>query len=168
MNHFDKFREYVITEFLGPESRKHFDTTLRLLDSMGVAYDVVPRLVRGLDYYTRTVFETTLPGLGAQDVALGGGRYDNLVEDLGGPSIPALGAAIGMERLALALKEAGLGPKEEESHPDVYVLVPDEAGLADAARLCDRWRRDGLRVRWDCAPRSIRAGLKADSERNRT
>lgn len=156
----------TVQEFLGDESRAHFDSVRRQLDAMGIDYDVAPRLVRGLDYYTRTVFETTLPGLGAQDAVLGGGRYDNLVEELGGPSVPATGAAAGMERLALALKAAGLGPGEGVSRPDVYLIVPDDDGMTEASRCCDVWRRAGLRVRWDCAARSIRSGMKGANKSN--
>lgn len=156
----------TVQEFLGPESKLHFETVQRELDAMGIDYEVMPRLVRGLDYYTRTVFETTLPGLGAQDAVLGGGRYDNLVEELGGPSVPGTGVAIGMERLALALKKAGLGPGADASRPDVYLVVPDDGGLVEAARCCDLWRRAGMRVRWDCAARSVRAGMKAANKSN--
>jgi histidyl-tRNA synthetase len=156
----------ALADCLGADSKRHFEKVLELLDAMGIQYEVRPRLVRGLDYYTKTVFETTLPGLGAQDAVLGGGRYDNLVADLGGPTVAATGAAIGMERLALALKAAGLGPPSEAFRPDVYLVVPDEGGLSEAARCADLWRRVGLRVRWDATSRSLRAGMKAANKAN--
>jgi len=156
----------TVDQFLGPESKDHFDSVRRNLDAIGIVYDVVPRLVRGLDYYTRTVFETTLPGLGAQDSVFGGGRYDNLVEELGGPPTPALGVGIGMERLVLALDAAGLRPGKESNRPDAYLVVPDDAGLVEASRLCDTWRRDGVRIRWDCVSRSFRSGMKAANKSN--
>lgn len=150
-----------ITEALGPDSKRHLDRTLELLALVGIDFEVAPRLVRGFDYYTKTVFETTLPGLGAQDAVLGGGRYDRLVEELGGPTTPATGAALGLERLALALQAAQLGPDAAASRPDIYLLVPDEEGLREAIHCCDLWRRAGLRVRWDAATRSFRSGMKA-------
>jgi len=154
----------VILDSLGPESRRHFDTVLERLADAGIACDTAPRLVRGLDYYTHTVFATTLPGLGAQDVVFGGGRYDNLMSDLGGDPAPGTGAAVGMERLVLALQEAKLAPPAQAGRPDIFLVVMDEPGLREGARCADLWRRAGLRVRWDAAARSFRAGLKAASK----
>src|SRR3712207_9064593 len=87
---------------LTPEDREHFETVTGLLDRVGLAYELDPKLVRGLDYYTRTVFEFTSDALGAQSGVGGGGRYDGLVEQLGGPSTPGMGFASGVERIVLA------------------------------------------------------------------
>ncbi len=152
-----------IHDALGPESLRRFDLTLERLADMKIELEVTPRLVRGLDYYSHTVFDTTLPGLGAQDAVLGGGRYDGLITDLGGDPTPGAGAALGMERLALALRAAGLADVQAARRPDVYLITPDEAGLREASRLCDLWRSAGVRVRWDSAPRSFKPGMKAAS-----
>lgn len=106
--------------FMGGESRDHFEGLKRLLDRAGIAYEVNPRLVRGLDYYNLTVFEWITEDLGAQGTVCAGGRYDGLVEQLGGSSTPAIGFAIGLERL-LALIQQGEGAVNELA-PDIYVL----------------------------------------------
>jgi len=98
-------KSHPISEYIEEKSREHFGNIVAIVKSFGVPVKVVPQLVRWFDYYTQTVFEMTLPGLGAQDAVLGGGRYDNLVSILGGPPTPAVGASIGVERLILALKE---------------------------------------------------------------
>jgi histidyl-tRNA synthetase (EC 6.1.1.21) len=94
-----------VLDHLDPASKAHHEELLALLDASGIPYRVEPRLVRGLDYYTRTVFEVTAQGLGAQDALLGGGRYDRLVSDLGGPRTPGIGFAIGEDRLVDVLPE---------------------------------------------------------------
>jgi len=116
---------------LAAEDKEHFDEVCGLLDDAGIAYEVDPALVRGLDYYTRTVFEFTSDALGAQSGVGGGGRYDVLVEQLGGPPTPAIGWAAGIERIVLA---AGGGQAEPPS-VDVFVAVPKEARRREAFRL---------------------------------
>lgn len=149
----------VALDHLSRESRAFFDAVQAHLRTLGVDFEVAPRLVRGFDYYTHTVFETTLPGLGAQDAVLGGGRYDPLVEDLGGPPTPALGASLGVERLALALAHRGVGPDLAE-RVDVAICLLDEAGLETAARLAADCRARGLRVRFDYRVHSPKAALR--------
>src|SRR5215472_13642319 len=142
-----------IADFLGEESREHFAQVRAALDACGVKYHVNPRLVRGLDYYTRTTFEFTVQtGLGTQNAPLGGGRYDGLSEMLGGPKAPGIGFAIGEDRLILVLQEqakqdaeaAGVAASEEKL--DVYVAPLGVAQNAAALALARELRRDGLSV----------------------
>lgn len=155
----------AITDHLSPGSRAHFEQTQAHLRTLGVEFDVVPRLVRGFDYYTHTVFETTLPGLGAQDAVLGGGRYDNLMEDLGGPPAPGVGASLGVERLSLALQ--ALGERDDlKPRPDLAICVLDATGIEMGAKLAAGCRAAGLSVRYDYQTRSPKAGLR-DANRAR-
>jgi histidyl-tRNA synthetase len=111
---------------------RHFDAVLRLLDKAGLAYTLNPRLVRGLDYYQRTTFEVTSGAIGAQTAVAGGGRYDGLVQLLGGPDAPGVGFACGMERLAMLME------KPEAKRPDFFLAVTDAregGGAVDAAVL---------------------------------
>jgi histidyl-tRNA synthetase len=112
----------TLLERLAPEDAEHFSEVRALLDEAGIAYEIDPALVRGLDYYTRTVFEFTSDALGAQSGVGGGGRYDGLVEQLGGPATPGIGWAAGIERILLA---AGHAPQEAGS-VDVFIAVPKE------------------------------------------
>jgi histidyl-tRNA synthetase len=129
-----------ITQFLGDDSRKHFEAVQDILKSVGVAFHINDRLVRGLDYYTRTAFEFTHGALGAQNAILGGGRYDGLSEALGGPAAPGIGFAIGEDRLVMSLKETAEGVLRK---PDVYV-APMAGMNAEAARLARELRRHDL------------------------
>jgi len=127
-----------ISEYLDEPCRKHFEQVQEILRAVGVAFHINDRLVRGLDYYTRTAFEFTHGALGAQNAILGGGRYDGLSESLGGPSAPGIGFAIGEDRLVLALKESA---EAVQSKPDVYI-APLGAGMdREAARLARELRR---------------------------
>ena len=131
-----------ITQFLGEESRQHFDAVQEILTKVGVRFTLNDRLVRGLDYYTRTAFEFTRGALGAQNAILGGGRYDGLSEALGGPAAPGIGFAIGEDRLVMSLKETAEGVLRK---PDVYV-APMAGMNAEAARLARELRRHDLVV----------------------
>ncbi|HLW84753.1 MAG TPA: histidine--tRNA ligase [Candidatus Sulfotelmatobacter sp.] len=132
-----------ITQFLGEDSRQHFDAVQKILKSVGVEFHINDRLVRGLDYYTRTAFEFTHGALGAQNAILGGGRYDGLSEALGGPAAPGIGFAIGEDRLVMSLQEKS--PAESVLRkPDVYI-APLGAGMnPEAARLARELRRNDL------------------------
>lgn len=132
-----------ISEFLDEPCRQHFQQVQEILNAVGVRFSLNDRLVRGLDYYTRTAFEFTHGALGAQNAILGGGRYDGLSESLGGPPAPGIGFAIGEDRLVLALKESA----EAVSHkPDVYI-APLGAGMdREAARLARELRRHDVVV----------------------
>src|SRR6202453_118007 len=128
-----------ISQFLDGDSRKHFESVQEILRAVGVDFQINSRLVRGLDYYTRTAFEFTHGALGAQNAILGGGRYDGLSEALGGPPAPGIGFAIGEDRLVMSLQE--IVPAESVSNkPDVYI-APLGAGMnAEAARLARELR----------------------------
>ena len=134
-----------INQFLGEDSRKHFDAVQQILKSVGVEFHLNDRLVRGLDYYTRTAFEFTHGALGAQNAILGGGRYDGLSEALGGPAAPGIGFAIGEDRLVMTLQEK-TSAESVLRKPDVYI-APLGAGMnAEAARLARELRRHDLVV----------------------
>jgi histidyl-tRNA synthetase len=130
-----------ITEHLDEESAAHFAELQRILAAAGVDYTVNPRLVRGLDYYTRTVFEWVTDALGAQGAVCSGGRYDGLVEHLGGAPTPAIGWALGMERLVALFEEEG--GAEPDGAPAVYVVAVGDTAAATAFALAERLR-DGL------------------------
>jgi histidyl-tRNA synthetase len=144
-----------ITDHLCPECRDHFAEVRRQLDLLAIPYRLSPRLVRGLDYYVRTTFEVLSGALGAQNSVLGGGRYDGLVRDLGGPDVAATGFAVGMERLALLLPA-----REEQARCQVFLapLVPE---ALDRALLLQRALRDaGLRAMLDPEGRSFKSRMK--------
>ena len=142
-------------DYLGDESRRFFEELLGILDRWNIAYTVNPRLVRGLDYYTDTVFEVKVPGLGAQDTVAGGGRYDRLVEELGGPPTPAVGFGMGMERVLLALGE----PRTEEPL-DYFVAYTSEATRDAAVDLVFALRRQGYAVDFSHEFKKLRAQMK--------
>jgi histidyl-tRNA synthetase len=144
----------ALLDRLDPADAEHFEAVRELLERNGVAYELDPTLVRGLDYYTRTVFEFECERLGAQSGVGGGGRYDGLIELLGGPATPACGWAIGIERIALALGEHG-----EPAGLDVFIVAEDgerERALALASEL----RRGGLAVDLDLAGRALKGQMK--------
>jgi histidyl-tRNA synthetase len=128
----------VLTDALGPESRAHFERLLADLDAQGVAYVVNPRLVRGLDYYSNTVFEWITESLGAQGTVCAGGRYDGLVDQLGGKGSPAIGFALGMERLIELVGE--INPSDPLPLADVYVIVAGESAEKMGLRLAEELR----------------------------
>ncbi len=134
-----------IADFLDDASRAHFATVRAALDACGVPYTVNPRLVRGLDYYTRTTFEFIHGGLGAQNALLGGGRYDGLSEAIGGPKAPGIGFAIGTDRLILTL-QAQTEAQQGTPLADVYIAPLGEPQQAESLLLARDLRREGLRV----------------------
>src|SRR5271166_2662114 len=136
-----------IADYLDEDSKAHFAAVLAVLDKCGVKYEVNPRLVRGLDYYTRTTFEFQHGGLGAQNALLGGGRYDGLSEALGGPKAPGIGFAMGLDRLVLTLQAAE--PNQETAPPQVvhaYIAPLGEKLNAPALVLARELRRAGLSI----------------------
>ena len=149
-----------LMEYLDSESREHFEQLCRLLDTLGITYRVNPRLVRGLDYYSKTVFEWVTDSLGAQGTVCAGGRFDGLVEQLGGKPTPAMGFAIGLERLVLMLEAAGI--MQNETIPHVYLVVAGDASMAPAIKLAEDLRREGqhLRVLMNCGGGSIKSQMK--------
>ena len=144
----------TILDRLEGEDAEHFGRVRELLDHNGVSYDLDPTLVRGLDYYTRTVFEFESERLGAQSGLGGGGRYDGLVEQLGGPPTPAAGWAAGIERIALALGEAG------EPERDGVFVVAEEGTRVRALTLVTELRQAGTRADLDLAGRSAKGQMK--------
>jgi histidyl-tRNA synthetase len=155
-----------MVDFLSKESRGHHQELLGLLDRSAIAYRVEPRLVRGLDYYTRTVFEVTAAGLGAQDALLGGGRYDRLVSDLGGPKTPGIGFAIGEDRLVDVLPEATREVFLGEGAPRAAVVPLAPEDVPDAIALARELRTGSggappLRVDLDTAARGPARGIKS-------
>jgi histidyl-tRNA synthetase len=135
----------LLTEHLDAESREHFEALARMLEGTGVAYAVNPRLVRGLDYYNRTVFEWITASAGAQNAVCSGGRYDGLIAQLGGEATPAVGFAMGVERLVALLVAAGAAPPA--AHPDVYVVVNGARATAEALSIVERLRSARPRLR---------------------
>lgn len=135
-----------ILDYLGEHSRHHFDQVQQQLNDLGIAYTLNPRLVRGLDYYTHTAFEIQSNDLGAQATVCGGGRYDGLVAELGGPPTPAVGWAMGLERLTLLLEALATAPSLA---PDVYLVSRGAAAEANALVLAQTLRRAGLVVELD-------------------
>ena len=148
-----------ITDHLCDECRAHFETVKKLLDEAGVEYEVDSNLVRGLDYYTKTAFEIQYSPLGAQSAVGGGGRYDGLVEELGGPSTPGVGFAIGLERILLAMEKQNLLPTGKEAI-DIFAVIPDEGGVADAFRVVTNLRNKGLVCDMNLVERSMKAQMK--------
>lgn len=149
----------LLVDSLGPGSRAHFDTVRALLGALGVDGVVDPRLVRGLDYYTGTIFEikAKVGNLGAQNTVCGGGRYDRLVEALGGPRVPALGFGMGLERVLLAVTD----PAESfESRLAVFVAPVGERARAWALAAAHRLRLAGLRTEIEHREASLKAALK--------
>jgi histidyl-tRNA synthetase len=132
-----------ISQFLDEGCRKHFDAVQEILTKVGVPFILNDRLVRGLDYYTRTAFEFTHGALGAQNAILGGGRYDGLSEALGGPAAPGIGFAIGEDRLVMSLQETADSVLKK---PDVYIAPLGEGMNGEAARLARELRRSDLVV----------------------
>jgi len=148
-----------MVDHLSKESSEHHATLLSLLDASGIPYRLEPRLVRGLDYYTRTVFEVTAAGLGAQNALLGGGRYDKLVSDLGGPKTAGIGFAIGEDRLVDVL--SGEFRAQAAAAVRGVTLVPlDRSDLGDALALAGELRRAGVAVDLVTASKGPGPGLK--------
>jgi histidyl-tRNA synthetase len=128
----------LLTEHLDPESQAHFAGLRAGLDAVGVAYEVNPRLVRGLDYYSRTVFEWVTDALGAQDAVCSGGRYDGLITQLGGEATPAIGFAMGIERAVELMNQAGSAAPGVA--PDIYIVASGERSEREAMRLAEQLR----------------------------
>ncbi|HET7101791.1 MAG TPA: histidine--tRNA ligase [Terriglobia bacterium] len=152
----------TILDHLCPECRQHFDSVTLDLKQRGVAFEIVPRLVRGLDYYTRTTFEITSGLLGAQNALLGGGRYDGLSEMLGGPPTPGFGFAIGQDRLVLTVEAtAALKPGQPLA---VYVAWMGEATREAATLLARQLRREGIGTEISYHPIKLKKAMGAASK----
>jgi histidyl-tRNA synthetase len=146
-----------IIDFLNNEDKKHFHKVLSLLDSLSIKYDIDHKLVRGLDYYCRTVFEIQSSNLGSQDALCGGGRYDYLVEELGGSPTPAIGFAAGIERLILALNKKELSIFKR---PDIYIITTEEEHLECSFKISESLRNNNFVVINDTLRRSLKSQMK--------
>lgn len=146
-------------DFLCDECREHFEKLKEILDACGVKYRLNPKLVRGLDYYSKTVFEFVSTSIGSQGTVLGGGRYDTLIENLGGPQVPAVGFGSGIERMLLVLENTGKRIPEE-APLGAYIAGLDDGGRKAAFQLCDTLRKTGISAEFDHAARSVKAQFK--------
>ncbi len=154
-----------ITDCLCDDCRDHFEKVQALLTSAGVSFKLDPRLVRGLDYYTKTAFEVQYAPLGAQSAVAGGGRYDGLIEEIGGKPTSAVGFAVGLERVLLALEKQSLLPMHTDSM-DAFVVVLGEEAQPTAFRLLAELRAAGLSASMDFAGRSMKAQMKQANKAN--
>ena len=150
----------LLVEHLDTESQDHFEQLQSLLDGIGIGYRINPRLVRGLDYYNRTVFEWVTTRLGTQGTICGGGRYDGLVAQLSGQSVPGIGFAIGVERLVALLTERGFQGQDQQ--PQVYFVAVGEQAERQALLLAERLRDQlpGLRLQLNCNGGGFKAQFK--------
>lgn len=148
-----------VLDYICDDCRAHFEGLKKTLDTMGIAYTVNPTIVRGLDYYTRTVFEFVSNSIGAQGTVCGGGRYDGLIEMLGGAPTPSVGFAMGLERLLLVMDQQGC-PFPEESRCTVYIGSMGEAASLKAVELATHLRGEGFWAECDLIGRSVKAQMK--------
>ncbi|MDC0630908.1 histidine--tRNA ligase, partial [Candidatus Marinimicrobia bacterium] len=144
-----------ISKYYTKDDKKHFEKVKELLQTLRIPFSINSKLVRGLDYYSRTVFEFTSSSLGAQNAILGGGRYDNLIKDLGGKETPGIGFAAGMERFLIAMKD-----EYNNSHIDIYVACILEDGLQKSLSISNELRNLGLRVTSDTLRRSLKSQMR--------
>ena len=149
-----------LIDHLDEESKQDFETLCKMLDDAGVAYKINPRLVRGLDYYSKTVFEWVTDKLGAQGTICAGGRFDGLVEQLGGKATPAIGFALGLERL-IELLEIPEDIQRDNS-PDIYLVLVGEQAMSRGIPLAETWRDNipGLKLQVNCGAGSIKSQMK--------
>ncbi len=149
----------IVIEHLCDECHDHFEGLKNTLDAMGIEYSINPKIVRGLDYYTKTVFEFVYDGIGSQGTVIGGGRYDGLFEELGGNHVPAVGFGMGLERLLLTLEAEGIS-LGEDTVPDVFFANIGEKAKVYAFTLAEKARTEGLRAQSDLMGRSLKAQMK--------
>lgn len=149
----------MINDYLGNENRQHFESVLEGLKSLDINYEIDFKLVRGLDYYTSTTFEIVSDSLGAQNAVLGGGRYDKLIEQLGGKPNPAIGFACGLERLTLVLQSSGYVFPEEET-PHLYIVTSGDESRKLAIVILNKLREKGVHCETDLLNRSIKSQMK--------
>lgn len=149
----------VILDYLCDDCKSHFEKLQKNLTAMNIEFTVNPKIVRGLDYYTKTVFEFVTTSIGAQGTVCGGGRYDGLIEQLGGASTPALGFAMGIERLIMTMESQGCDFIEPKKCA-LYIAAMDEAALEKAIVLTKTLRDDGIWAEYDLAGRGLKAQMK--------
>ncbi|WP_178668467.1 histidine--tRNA ligase [uncultured Eubacterium sp.] len=149
----------VVLDYLCDECRDHFDKTKSYLDASNIEYIVNPQIVRGLDYYTKTVFEFVSDSIGSQGTVCGGGRYDGLIEELGGQHTPSLGFGMGLERLHLVMEAQGC-EFPEPSRPDLFIVAMGDKATLKAIEIAKDMRDEGYSVVYDLNGRSLRAQMK--------
>lgn len=149
----------VVIDYLCDECKEHFENVQKYLKAQNIEYTINPQIVRGLDYYTKTVFEFVSNSIGAQGTVCGGGRYDGLVEELGGQHTPSLGCAIGIERLMLLMEAQGCEFPEAEK-PDLFIVALGEKATLKAVEIAKDMREEGFSALLDLNQRSVRAQMK--------
>ncbi|MFY9174577.1 MAG: histidine--tRNA ligase [Peptococcia bacterium] len=150
----------TIDQMLCPECQSHFTAVQKHLHALEVPYNLNSKLVRGLDYYVKTAFEIVATGIGAQGSVGGGGRYDGLIEQIGGPAMPGIGFALGLERILLAMKEQGLD-LVADNPVEVFIATMGEDAQLMGSKLSQQLRQEGFAVERDYGNRSFKAQLKA-------
>ena len=149
----------LMIDYLCDDCKNHFDAVKEHLDAAEISYIVNPKIVRGLDYYTKTVFEFVSGSIGAQSTVCGGGRYDLLVSQMGGPATPSLGFAMGIERLLLVMENQGIEfPKPQEC--DVYIASMGDKASVYASKIASMLRNEGFSAETDIVSRSVKAQMK--------
>lgn len=149
----------VMLDYLCDDCRQAFEDLKKNLTAMGISYTVDPGIVRGLDYYTKTAFEFIAGGLGAQSTVCGGGRYDHLIEELGGPDVPGVGFGLGIERLLLTMDAAGI-QIPQPSGPDALIAVMGDAAREEGLKLMKKLRDQGFHVEMDLLARNFKGQFK--------
>lgn len=149
----------VVIDYLCDECKEHFENVQKYLKAQNIEYTINPQIVRGLDYYTKTVFEFVSNSIGAQGTVCGGGRYDGLVEELGGQHTPSLGFAMGIERLMLLMEAQGCEFPEAEK-PDLFIVALGEKATLKAVEIAKNMREEGFSALLDLNQRSVRAQMK--------
>ncbi|MCE5335031.1 MAG: histidine--tRNA ligase [Desulfobacteraceae bacterium] len=147
----------ALIEYICNDCRTHFDAVMEMLDKLGTPYVVDPKIVRGLDYYMRTTFEVVTDRLGSQNAVGGGGRYNGLVQDLGGPEVPGIGFAIGMERLIMLLQQEQQAAVQA---PDAFIAAVGEHARTGAFLLLQQMRAHGLEVEMEFESRSLKSQMR--------
>ncbi|MFY0684011.1 MAG: histidine--tRNA ligase [Balneola sp.] len=155
----------IISDYLNDESKEHFEQVCEMLEALGIEFTLDPYLVRGMDYYTRTAFELTSPDLGSQDALAGGGRYDLLVEEIGGKPTPAVGFAAGMERLFIACEELEIDLADPKK-VDVFIVTLGDSARKWAISTLPKIRENGISATMDYLDRSMRAQMKDANREN--
>ncbi len=150
----------LILDYLNAECREHFETVTGMLDDMGVAYEINPRMVRGLDYYTKTCFEFVHDGLGAQSGIGGGGRYDGLMAQLGGQDLSGIGYGLGVDRAILALEAEGITLEGSDSRVDVYGIALGTAAKRRMTGIINDLRKAGIAADMSFGDRGLKGAMK--------
>lgn len=149
----------AVLDYLCDDCKEHFEKVQAYLKAQNIEYTINPRIVRGLDYYTKTVFEFVSDAIGAQGTVCGGGRYDGLIEELGGQKTPSLGFGMGLERLQLVM-EAQNCPFPEAEKPDLFIVALGDSATMKAVEISKDMRSEGFSVLYDLNQRSVRAQMK--------